>query len=192
MLEDRHDLLLHRRRCCGHDVALAVGFNTPPEFWLYHFRCQGAPELHRPLRRPASETGDGERPMTGQASPPEKRRLVHTIVCAYTQAELPTPWLAIFHRFEKVMRKAGLRTRVRLFPLEALPESFEVLVVPPELREAAEGLQAGARLIVTSRADAGAAANELLAEIERGETLFAERVQPGEPRIVTHRGADIL
>ena len=129
--------------------------------------------------------------MSGQTSSGE-RQLVRTIVCGFSQAELPTPWLAIFHRFERVMEKAGLRVRVRLFPLEALPETFEVLVVPPELQDAAAALQTGARLIVTSRADAPAAAAQLLAEIERGETLYAERVQPGEPKIMTHRGSDIL
>jgi len=122
-----------------------------------------------------------------------ERLLVRTIVCAYTQAELPTPWLAIFHRFERVMAKAGLRIRVRLFPLEELPEGgFEVLVVPPELQGAAEALQTGARIIVTGRAEAPAAAAALLGEIERGETLYAEKVRPGEPKIMTHRGGDIL
>lgn len=129
--------------------------------------------------------------MSGQTSNAE-RQLVRTIVCAYIQAELPTPWLAIFHRFERVMEKAGLKIRVRLFPLEALPETFEVLVVPPELQKAAEALQTGARLIVTTRAEAPAAAAELLREIENGETLYADRVQPGEPKIMTHRGNDIL
>ncbi|MEX2047070.1 MAG: hypothetical protein WEE03_07890 [Chloroflexota bacterium] len=130
--------------------------------------------------------------MSGQTTSGQERRLVRTIVCAYVQAELPTPWLAIFHRFERVMEKAGLRIRVRLFPLEALPESFEVLVVPSELQEAAEALRTDARLIVTSRAGAPAAAAELLREIELGETLYAEKVQPGEPKIMTHRGVDIL
>ena len=130
--------------------------------------------------------------MSGQTSNAQERRLVRTIVCGFIQAELPTPWLAIFHRFERVMEKAGLRIRVRLFPLEALPETFEVLVVPPELQAAAEALQTGARLIVTTRADAPAAAAELLREIERGETLYAEKLQPGEPKIMTHRGSDIL
>lgn len=130
--------------------------------------------------------------MSGQTAQGGERRLVRTIVCAYTQAELPTPWLAIFHRFEKVMQKTGLRIRVRLFPLEELPESFEILVVPPELREAAEALQTGARLIVTSRAEAPAAAADLLSEIERGLTLYAERVQPGDPQFITFRGAEIL
>lgn len=132
-----------------------------------------------------------DRPVSGQTSDGQPQ-LIRTIVCAYTQAELPTPWLAIFHRFERTMAKAGLRIRVRLFPLEALPESFEVLVVPPELREAAASLQAGARLIVTTRAEAAAAADVLLREIERGEALYAEKVRPGEPKIMTHRGGDIL
>ena len=130
--------------------------------------------------------------VSGQTSDGDERRLVQTIVCAYTQTELPTPWLAIFHRFERVMQKAGLRIRVRLFPLEALPESFEVLVVPPELQGAAEALQTGARLIVASRPEAPAAADALLREIERGETLYAEKIRPGEPKIMTHRGGDIL
>jgi hypothetical protein len=128
--------------------------------------------------------------LSGQTS--GGRLLVQTIVCAYTQAELPTPWLAIFHRFERVIEKAGLRIRVRLFPLEELPESFEVLVVPPELEAAAAALQTGARIIVTSRPEAPAAADALLREIERGDVLYAEKVRPGEPKIMTHRGGDIL
>jgi hypothetical protein len=130
--------------------------------------------------------------LSGQTSDTHERHLVRTIVCAFTQAELPTPWLAIFHRFERVMEKAGLRVRVRLFPLEALPESFEVLVVPPELAKAAEAVQGDARLIITDRAGAPSAAAALLEEIERGETLYAERVQPGEPKIMTHRGNELL
>jgi hypothetical protein len=45
---------------------------------------------------------------------------------------------------------------------------------------------------VTGRADAAAAADALLREIERGESLYAERVRPGDPKIMTHRGGDIL
>lgn len=130
--------------------------------------------------------------LSGQTSDGVAPVLVRTIVCAYTQAELPTPWLAIFHRFERTMQRAGLRIRVRLFPLEELPETFEVLVVPPELQAAAQTLHTGARIIVTSRAEAPAAADLLLREIERGETLYAEKVRLGEPRIMTHRGGDIL
>ena len=133
-----------------------------------------------------------DRALSGQTSDGAQPLLVRTIVCAYTQAELPTPWLAIFHRFERVMEKAGLRIRVRLFPLEELPETFEVIVVPAELQAAAPALQTGARIIVTSRPEATAAAAALLREIERGETLYAEKVRAGEPKIMTHRGGDIL
>jgi hypothetical protein len=133
-----------------------------------------------------------DRALSGQTSDRAERRLIRTIVCAYTQAELPTPWLAIFHRFERTIAKAGLRIRVRLFPLEELPETFEVLVVPPELQEAAAALQTSARIIVTTRPEAAAAVDGLLREIEGGETLYAEKVRPGEPKIMTHRGGDIL
>jgi len=73
-----------------------------------------------------------------------------------------------------------------------LPKPESGLTVPPELQEAAEALQTGARIIVTTRAEAPAAADALLREIERGETLYAEKVRPGEPKIMTHRGGDIL
>jgi hypothetical protein len=130
--------------------------------------------------------------VNGQTSEGQERVLVRTIVCGFVRSELPTPWLAIFHRFQRVMEKAGLKIRVRLLPLESLPETFEVLVVPPEIREAAEALQTSARLIVTSRAEAPAAAAELLREIEAGVTLYAEKVRPGEPQIMTYRGSDVL
>jgi len=38
----------------------------------------------------------------------------------------------------------------------------------------------------------GVEIDALLREIERGETLYAEKVRPGEPKIMTHRGGDIL
>ncbi len=122
---------------------------------------------------------------------PDAPRLVSTIVCAFSR-ELPTSWLAVFHRFERQFQRAGLRTRVRLFALDDLPETFEVLVVPPELAQRAEALAGGARVIATTRSDAAAAAAALLREIEEGRSLYAERMQPGEPKIVIHRGMEEL
>jgi len=205
LLEDRHDLFLDVQRRFHDDIALAL----PAEVSRRAETRQGGPTaleggpggdveglcvVHVRHTLPSARggcrelyPGDGSVTSSGQ-----ERLLVRTIVCAYTQAELPTPWLAIFHRFERVMEKARLRIRVRLFPLEELPEGFEVLVVPPELQEAAEALQTGARIIVTTRAEAPAAADALLREIELGETLYAEKVRPGEPKIMTHRGGDIL
>ncbi len=122
---------------------------------------------------------------------PDAPRRLSTIVCAFS-GELPAPWLAVFHRFERQFQRAGLRTRVRLFALDDLPESFEVLVVPPELAQRAEALAGGARVIVTTRSDAAAAAAALLREVNEGRSFYAERVEPGAPKIVTHRGMEEL
>ena len=118
-------------------------------------------------------------------------RLVRTIVCAYGD-ELPTSWVQVFHRFERAVEKAGLRVRVRLLPLDDLPESFEVLVVPPDLEQRVRALSTLARLVTTTRQGAPAAAAELIGELANGGLLYAERVKPGEPKIVTHRGTDVL
>jgi len=40
---------------------------------------------------------------------------------------------------------------VRLLPLDDLPESFEVLVVPPDLEGRARALGTKARLVTTTR-----------------------------------------
>ena len=119
-------------------------------------------------------------------------RLVHDIVCAYTTAELPTSWLQVHRRFEHTVKRAGLRVRVRLLPIEELPERFEVLVVPPELAQKAGAVASDAHVIVTTRQDAATVATELVREIEEGTTLYAERVSGDEPLIVTHRGPEIL
>ncbi|MGH2796822.1 MAG: hypothetical protein ACRDM0_03895, partial [Thermoleophilaceae bacterium] len=85
-------------------------------------------------------------------------RLVRTVVCGYSRDELPVAWLQVFRRFEASLARARLRVRVRLVPLEELPEAFEVLIVPEHLRERAVAAAPDARLIVTAREAAHAAA----------------------------------
>jgi hypothetical protein len=118
-------------------------------------------------------------------------RLVTTIVCAFS-GDLPTSWLAVFHRFQRRILKTGLRIRVRLFAIEELPERFEILVVPPELAQRAASLGTGARVISTTREEVGGVVDALVREITDGRSLYAEPVRPGEPKIVTHRGMDEL
>ena len=133
------------------------------------------------LQRVASVTAPyGEAPL-----------LVSTVVCAFS-GELPTAWLAVFHRFEKRLARAGLRVRVRLQALEDLPERYEILVVPPELEERARALGTEANVIATTRADAPAAADALVRELERGSRIYAERTDPNAPRFRTHRGMEEL
>jgi hypothetical protein len=125
------------------------------------------------------------------ASSGGRPQLVSTIVCAFS-GELPTAWLAVFHRFEKRMQRARLRVRVRLFSLEELPERFEILIVPPDLAERARDLAKGARVLATTRAEAPAAADALVAELEQGATIYAERFDPNAPIVKVHRGMEEL
>lgn len=130
--------------------------------------------------------------MSTPAGRAEVPRLVRTVVCAYARDALPVAWLQVFRRFEHVMARAELDVRVRLHPLEDLPETFEVLVVPPELRIRSLLAARGAKVVVTDRENAAASATGLLGELEAGTSLRAERRKPGAARIVTRRGYEEL
>ena len=117
-------------------------------------------------------------------------RLVSTIVCAFS-GELPTAWLAVFHRFEKRLARARLRVRVRLHAFEDLPERYDILIVPPDLERRARAIGA-AHVIATTRADAPAAADALVRELENGSAMYAERADPNAPILRTHRGMEEL
>lgn len=132
-----------------------------------------------------------------------ERRLVRTIVCGYTRDELPASWVQVFRRLERAVARASLRIRVRLMPLEELPESFDLLVVAPHLEQRARELAsvrtgppgrliAGARLLVTTRERAADAVADLLRELEEGRRIYAEPADPNEPVIVTRRGGDVV
>jgi hypothetical protein len=142
----------------------------------------GPPE-DAPLPPPSGETPSGRG---------RDRRLVSTIVCAYSRNELPASWVQVFRRFERAAARSGLRLRARLVPLEELPERFEVLVVAPELEHRAEALRTGARIVCTTRQGAPEAVEELLRELRQGDSIYAEPARPDEPRIITHRGSDVL
>ena len=85
-----------------------------------------------------------------------------------------------------------MRVRVRLLPLDDLPESFEVLVVSPELREQAEALRTGARLVSATRELAGAAADDLIRDLRSGRSIYADEAKPNDPKMVTLRGTEEL
>ncbi|MDE3113419.1 MAG: hypothetical protein KGN00_03955 [Chloroflexota bacterium] len=113
---------------------------------------------------------------------------VRTVVCAYSREELPTSWLQVFRRFERAFEKAKLDVRVRLDPLEDLPDDFEILVVPARLRRRADELAQRARVVPVSRETAAGAAGALIAEIERGDALRADALRSEAPRAVHVRG----
>jgi hypothetical protein len=120
---------------------------------------------------------------------PDVPRLVRVIVCGYSLGELPTPWLMTFHRFEAALDRAGWHVRVKLAPLEDLPEEpFEVLVVTPELAAQARTVAPSAELLTATPTEALPVINRLLAALADGAELYAEPLDPGAPKVERYRG----
>jgi len=119
-------------------------------------------------------------------------RVIRTVVCAFSRDELPADDLQVFRRFEHSMKKAGLDVRVRLEPIEELPEQLDVLVVSPALAKKAEAEAGDAIVMVTTRQTAAEAADRLLAEIARGYPITAAKKDPNAPIIVRRRGYEVL
>ena len=119
-------------------------------------------------------------------------RVIRTVVCAFSRDELPADDLQVFRRFEHSMKKAGLDVRVRLEPIEELPEQLDVLVVSPALEKKAAAVAGDAIVMVTTRQTAAEAADRLLAEIARGYPITAAKKDPNAPIIVRRRGYEVL
>lgn len=145
-----------------------------------------APDRREDQRSTPSQPAE---PPAGPSGPP---RLIRCIVCGYSRERLPTPWLQVFRRFDRAMARARLRVRVRVAPLEDLPEDFQVLVVPPELLERARAVAPGAWTIATTPETAPLAVDEVVRALQSGTTYYAEPARPDEPRIVRHRGMEII
>lgn len=129
---------------------------------------------------------------TPTAAPQPEARVIRTVVCAFSRDELPADDLQVFRRFEHSMKKAGLDVRVRLEPIEQLPEEVDVLVVSPALESRAQRLAGDAIVMVTTRQTAAGAADRLLAEIARGFPITAAKKDPNAPNIVRRRGYEVL
>ena len=134
--------------------------------------------------------------MSDETQPSElarpEARVIRTIVCTFSRDELPADDLQVFRRFEHAMKKAGLDVRVRLEPIEQLPEQYEVLVVSPALEAKANRIAADAIVMVTTRPTAAEAVDRLLSEIARGYPITAARKDPNAPVVVTRRGYEVL
>jgi hypothetical protein len=123
-------------------------------------------------------------------------RVVRRIVCGYGLASLPGEWLQTWRRLDRLLKRTGFKVRASLSPLEELPDDTDILVVPPELREAGRASAApGTPLLVTTPRAAADAFADLIQRLEAGTELAAERIAPDEPqgpRIVTYRGSTRL
>jgi hypothetical protein len=119
-------------------------------------------------------------------------RPVRRIVCAYRLGVLPGEWLQTWRRLDRLLARSVFKVKVLLEPLEDLPENVDLLVVSPELREAAKvAVQPGVPLLLTTPATAVADFADLMRRLEEGLELTAERADPSAPdapNVVTYRG----
>jgi hypothetical protein len=175
---------------------------------------QGGPNEEVPQRGPNEEVpqrgpGDGleatsptEATQPAAASDttpgdaPKGPKLVRRVVCSYKLGWLPGDWLQTWRRLDRVFARADLKVKATLAPLEDLPTDTDILVVPPDLREAArEAARPGTPILVTPASAAAGAFADLINRLEAGTEFFAEKHDPADkdkPKIVSYRGHTLI
>jgi hypothetical protein len=133
---------------------------------------------------------------TGSSEAPVGPKMVRRVVCSYRMGWLPGDWLQTWRRLDRTLARAGLKVKATLAPLEDLPEDTDILVVPPDLREAArESAKPGTPILVTPASAAAGAFNELVTRLQAGTDFTAETIDPADkdkPKIVSYRGHTLL
>lgn len=124
-------------------------------------------------------------------------KVVKRVVCSYQMGWLPGEWLQTWRRLDRVFARANLRVKATLAPLEDLPADTDILVVPPDLRDAAKAAAPeGTPILVTPASAAAGAFAELVARLESGTEFTAEKLDPevekAKPKIVSYRGHTII
>jgi hypothetical protein len=124
-------------------------------------------------------------------------KVVRRVVVSYKLGWLPGEWLQAWRRLDRVFNRANLRVKATLAPLEDLPEDTDILVVGPDLREAANNaVPEGTPILVMPASAAAGAFAELVTKLEAGTEFTAEKFDPAEeaqkPKIVTYRGHTIV
>jgi hypothetical protein len=123
-------------------------------------------------------------------------KMVRRVVCSYQMGWLPGDWLQTWRRLDRVFARAELQVKATLAPLEDLPEDTDILVVPPDLREAAyAAVRPGTPILVTPAGAAAGAFADLVSRLQAGTEFTAEKVDPdqvNQPKIVSYRGHTLL
>jgi len=140
-------------------------------------------------------------PTQAEAAPEEAQesggpKMVRRVVCSYKLGWLPGDWLQTWRRLDRVFARADLKVKATLAPLEDLPEDTDILVVPPDLREAArEAVPPGTPILVTPASAAAGAFADLVSRLEAGTEFTAEKLTQEDrdkPKIVSYRGHTLL
>ena len=114
---------------------------------------------------------------TSNQSPPPGPKVVRRVVLGYQLGWLPGDWLRAWRRLDKLFAQAELNVQATLAPLDGLPDDTDILVVPPELRDAArQTARPGTPILVTPAASAAAAFADLVSRLQAGQGFTAERL----------------
>jgi hypothetical protein len=141
----------------------------------------------------SGESSTSEEVAEGTSGP----KFVKRVVVSYRLGWLPGEWLQTWRRLDRVFARANLRVKATLAPLEDLPADTDIVVVPPDLRDAArEAAKPGTPILVTPASAAAGAFAELIARLEAGTEFSAEKIDPEiektKPKIVSYRGHTII
>ena len=146
-----------------------------------------------------SEVAETTRDQERAAEPAEAvsgPKVVRRVVCSYRLGWLPGDWLQTWRRLDRVFARTNLKVKATLAPLEDLPQDTDILVVPPELRDAArEAAPPGTPILVTPASAAAGAFADLVSRLEAGTDFTADKVDPAEkdkPKIVSYRGHTLI
>ena len=144
--------------------------------------------IHTPPPAPAPESTE--------ADPAPGPKMVRRVVVSYRLGWLPGDWLQTWRRLDRVFARADLNVKATLAPLEDLPADTDILVVPPELREAArEAALPNTPILVTPASAAAGAFADLVSRLQAGMEFTAEHLDPADkdkPKIVSYRGHTLL
>lgn len=144
----------------------------------------------------SSASSDEPSVATAPTESEARPKLVRRVVVSYRMGWLPGDWLQTWRRLDRALARANLKVKATLAPLEDLPEDTDILVVPPDLRDAArESAKPGIPILVTPASAAAGAFNELVTRLEAGTDFTAEKVDPADkdkPKIVSYRGHTLL
>jgi hypothetical protein len=139
-------------------------------------------------------------PLSEEPLPPEAApagpKMVRRVVVSYQLGWLPGDWLQTWRRLDRLFARANLKVKATLAPLEDLPVDTDILVIPPELREAGrEAVPPGTTILVTPASAAAGAFGELVSRLLAGTDFTAEHLDPADkdkPKIVSYRGHTII
>src|SRR3954447_9836682 len=110
---------------------------------------------------------------------PPAARLITRVVVGYRLGFLPGEWLQTWRRLDRLLARAELKVEATLAPLEKLPQDMGILVVSPDLREAArDAAPAGTPILVTPASSAAGAFADLVKRLQEGVEITAEKVDP--------------